>query len=475
MKKELLHPRLLHKYQVRAFNKVLKKPNVGLFMEMGLGKTITVLSAVQYLMYDQFKISKVLIIAPLRVAKMVWEQEAGSWEHTKNLRFSKVLGTEKQRRNGLDTPADVYLINIDNIAWLTAYYGANWPFDMVVIDESSKIKNHASRRFKALKVIRPLTERIVLLTGTPRPQSISDLWSQIFMLDGGERLGQSITSFRQRFLSSEPVYGAPQGVKKYKVIDGMESAIYNQIKDICVSMKSSDYIELPTRKDINVIIPIPEKVFNAYKDFERDKVLELMDDNGTISAPNAAALSTKLRQYAAGQIYDEDKKSHTVHDLKIEALKEILEDADGDPVLCCYAFTHDRERIIQECKKYKPRHLKTEQDFNDWNAGKIKLALGHLASMGHGLNLQKCPAKNRLNFVFFHPEWNLDFVLQGITRIFRQGLKSKLFIYKLALEHTIDLRIIQSNQDKKEGQDNLMSYVRDIIKEHRKTKQITHK
>ena len=462
--KKLLHPRLLHKYQLRAFNRTLSIPNIGLFMEMGLGKTITVLSAIQYLKFNKKEVNKVLVIAPKRVALMVWQQEAENWLHTKDLKFSKVLGTEKQRKAALLVNADVYIINIDNIAWLTAYIGENWKFDMVVIDESSKIKNHASRRFKALQAVKPLVKRVVLLTGTPRPQGVQDLWSQIYMLDCGQRLGKSITSFRQQFLNKSAIEGAPKGVNRYTANKDQQQIIYNRIKDICVSMRTEDYLELPDRQDINVIIPITEELYSDYKTFERDKILEMLEaEEGVISAPNKAALSNKLRQYASGQIYDSEKHSHVIHDLKLDALAEILEDADGDPVLCCYAFTHDRDVILHRFKKYKPRHLVTEKDFEDWNAGKIKLALGHLASMGHGLNLQKAPAKKRLAFVFYTPEWNLDNVLQGITRIFRQGLKSKFVVYKLALDKTIDLRIIKSNDEKKEGQDELMQYVNELL------------
>lgn len=462
--KPRLSPKLLYKYQRTAIKWILNHQGAGLFLDMGLGKTISTLSAIYLLKYDRLLVNKTLIVAPLRVTRMVWQQEADKWEHTKGLTFSKIIGSPRERQKALKVDADVYLINYENLGWLTALYGrGNWPFDMVVLDESSKVKNHASLRFKALKMVRPLMTRVVILTGTPRPNGLIDLWSQVYLLDEGERLGKNITTFRKNYFYEGKVYGSER--VDYLTTKEAELEVYKSISDICISMDAKDYLELPPRRDIVIRVPMTPTIHEKYKEFEREKVLELLADTGDmaeISVNTAAALSIKLRQYANGAVYDAGKVTHEAHNLKIEALEEILEAANGEPVLCFYSFKHDLSRIQKYLKKYKPVHLKGDKDFDDWNAGKINLACGHLASMGHGLNLQD----GGHIVVFFGPDWNLDLTMQGITRVYRQGVKRMVTIYKIVLEGSIDERIAESNTTKKNGQDGLLNYCKALKKKY---------
>lgn len=379
----------LHDYQLASVNHIIANTHCALFLEMGLGKTVSTLTAIKHLMFEELEISTVLVVAPKRVADSVWDAEIEKWEHLKDLKISKIVGTAKQRKEALRVKADIYTIGRDNIAWLCGQYGGSMlPFDMLILDELSSFKNPKSIRFKALRNVQPSFKRVVGLTGTPAPNGLIDLWSQIYLLDRGERLGKFITRYREMYFRPGKRNGAI--VYKYDITEDGERRIHEKISDICMSMKAKDYLKLPGRIENIIEVKFDENTQKKYDDFERDQVLQLFadqkEDEG-ISAVNAAALSNKLLQFANGAVYDDDKKYHEVHNLKIEAVKELVEDANGKPVLIAYSYKHDLERLMKALKKYKPKKLSTDQDIKDWNAGKIQVMVMHPASGGHGLNL----------------------------------------------------------------------------------------
>ena len=379
-----------HEYQRFVIDYIKKNPVAAVFLDMGLGKTISTLTAIEELKYDYCEIDTVLVIAPKRVAETVWEEEAKKWDHTKHLTFSKIIGTERQRLAALKVKADVHIISRDNIAWLCSLYAAKLPYDMLVIDELSSFKAHQTQRFKSLRLARPWFKRVVGLTGTPAPNGLINLWSQMYLIDRGERLEKTITAYRSRYFRP----GASNGyvVYSYKLLSDSERLIQERIKDICISMRAEDYLEMPERIDNFVRVTMPDKLMDAYKKFEQENVItlanEIEEGTTTVNAVNAAALSNKLLQFANGAMYDENKNVVPIHDLKLEALKEIIEAADGKPVLVAWTYQFDRDRIKNYFRSMAPRELKTAEDINDWNAGKVKLMLAHPASAGHGINLQ---------------------------------------------------------------------------------------
>ena len=450
-----------HPYQEFATEHIIANPYSGLFLDMGLGKTISTLTAIDRLMYDSCEVNKVLVIAPLRVAQDTWTTETLKWEHTKHLRMSVVLGSERERKEALQAKADIYVINRENVAWLVGYYQSAFPFDMVVIDELSSFKSAKAIRFKSLRMVRPKVKRVVGLTGTPAPNGLIDLWPQLFLLDQGERLGKTITGFRERYFTPGKRNGAV--VFDYKPRAESEQMIYDKISDICISMKAKDYLSLPERINITVEVKFPPVMQAKYNDFERDQVLA-MDDTEDISAINAAALSTKLRQFAAGAIYDEQKVWHEVHGLKIEALEELVEQANGNPVLIFYSFRHDLERITKALKQYKPRTLDSSADIADWNAGKISVLLAHPASAGHGLNLQA----GGHTVIWFGLNWSLELYQQANARLDRQGQLKPVTVYHLVVVDTIDTKVFGVLDGKAETQDALMRAVKAIIKKYKK-------
>lgn len=449
----------LHNYQRAAVDHILKNTHCALFLEMGLGKTISTLTALKKLMFEELEISNALVIAPKRVAESVWSFEIEKWAHLKGMTVSKIAGTAKQRRQALNVEADIYTLGRDNVAWLCGQYGGSMlPFDMLVIDELSSFKNPNSNRFKALKKTQPSFKRVVGLTGTPAPNGLIDLWAQIYLLDRGERLGKFITGFRERFFTHDPYK------YKYNIDQGKEERIYELIGDICISMKAEDYLEMEKPIENIIRLEFDEATQKKYNDFEREKVLELFDDSEEgISVANAAALSNKLLQFANGAVYDEDKNYHVVHDYKIEALKELVEDANGKPVLIAYGYKHDFERIMEALKKYKPKKLESDQDIIDWNAGKFKVMVMHPASGGHGLNLQG--GGNIL--IWFSQTWSLELYQQFNARLNRQGQKEVVVINKLVAVDTIDKRVISSLEKKDKGQDGLMQAVKSLVKKYK--------
>lgn len=464
----MLNESNLHGYQEKAVTHILSNTHCALFLEMGLGKTVSTLTAIKKLMFEELEIDKTLVIAPKRVAESVWDAECWKWEHLKDLRVAKVVGPQKKRIAALAEPADVYLIGRDNVAWLVGLYGGNMlPFDMLVIDELSSFKNPNSQRFKTLRRTQPCFKRVVGLTGTPAPNGLIDLWSQIYLLDRGERLGKFVTKFRDRYFTK----GRGNGVitYNYNLAENGEQQIHDRIGDICLSMKAEDYLKLPGTVRNNILLDLPDKVMKQYKDFEKNQVLELIeeaeermreneDDNFDkyITAANAAALTGKLLQFANGAVYDETKAWSEVHKVKIEETKNIIEEAAGKPVLIAWTFRHDMYRLKEALKSYQPRELKTDDDIQDWNAGKIKVLMMHPASGGHGLNLQK--GGNII--IWFGQTWSLELEQQFNARLDRQGQEEVVFIHKLIAKGTEDENVIAAQLRKSEKQDGLMEAVK---------------
>ena len=435
-----------------------ENPYSGLFLDMGLGKTVSTLTCVSDLIFNSFEVSRVLVIGTKRVAENVWDAEAAKWKHTRHLRVSKIVGTAKQRLDALNANAEVFTLGRDNVSWLCAQYGgSNLPFDMLIVDESSSFKNPKSLRFKALKKVAASFDRVVILTGTPSPNTLIDLWPQLYLLDQGERLGKTITVYREKYF--RPNQKSGHIVYNYRLLNGSERIIQKRIKDICISMKAEDYLDMPD-KVMNVVpIKLPDKKLSAYRDFEAEQVLSIIKD-GIVTAANAAALSNKLLQFANGAIYDEEKKVHEIHKAKLDALEEIVEANQGKPILVAYNFKHDLERIMKHFKALKPRMLKTKADENDWNAGKITMLVCHPASVGHGLNLQE----GGNTIVWFGLSWSLELTLQLEARLYRQGQKQrKVVIHILATEGTIDTDVIKRVELKNSSQQDLLKALKHRI------------
>ncbi len=449
----------LHPYQISAVDHILKKMYCALFLDMGLGKTVSTLTAIKKLIFQECEIDTVLVIAPKRVVASVWKQEIEKWQHLKGLKAVIVSGNVSARKSALKEKAHIYLVSRDNVQWLCAQYGGSvLPFDMMVIDESSSFKNHASKRFKALRHI--LFSRVVLLTGTPAPNSLIDLWPQIYLLDKGQRLGKTISSFRSDFFKAGRTNG--HIVYNYKVLNGSDERIHNCLSDICMSMKAKDYLDLPERIDNNIVIEMPAELKSKYKYFEKEKVLEIFGSDDHITPANAAALSNKLLQFANGSVYDTDKVAHEIHTLKLEALEEILENSNGKPVLVAYTYKSDAERILSYLKAYKPKKLEGDQDIISWNKGQIQLMMMHPASGGHGLNLQA----GGNTIVWFGQTWSLELEQQFNARLDRQGQTKSVIIHKLILEGSMDERVIASQQGKALTQNALMEAVKAVVKQY---------
>lgn len=446
-----------HAYQQHCINKIIEIKKLGLFLDMGLGKTITTLTAVKELKYNRFLVRRVLVIAPKKVAEGTWTREAAKWDHTQMLRVSPVLGSQAKRIRALNTPADLYIINRENVCWLVDYYRNAWPFDMVVVDESSSFKSHSAKRFKALASVSSRIDRMVELTGTPSPNGLDDLWSQIFLLDGGERLGKRHTQFRERYFQPDK-RGADGMVYSYEAKPGTEESILKQISDICISMKAEDYLQLPDVTYHEIPVELDSKSLKAYYELEREMVLQLPEDDETISVTSAAALSNKLLQLANGALYDEDRQVHEVHNCKIEAFLELIESLQGKPALVFYSYQHDRARILKALEKsgLAVRELKTTQDEDDWNAGKIQVLLTHPASSAYGLNLQQ----GGNHVVWFGLTWNYELYTQANKRLHRQGQKEKVIIHHLVCSGTRDTDVMQALQRK----DDVQSWVMESLK-----------
>ena len=411
---------------------------------MGTGKTVTTLTALDRLLHDYLEDGPVLVIAPKRVALDTWTTESSEWEHLRGaLRVSTVIGTQKERIAALAEPADLYVINRENVVWLAEFFQGSWPFPIVVVDELSSFKSAQAKRWKALRRVRGRIKRFIGLTGTPRPNGLEDLWPEMYLLDLGERLGKTLGAFRARYLVPEKSNGYV--VYSYKPKEGAEADVYGRISDVCMSIKKEDVLSLPGQIYADVAVRPPAELLKKYKKFEREKVLECLDAEGDIVAGSAAALTNKLLQFANGAIYDLDGQVHELHDLKLDALEELVEQAGGDPVLILYAYKHDEARIAARipCRK-----LDTAQDIKDWNAGKIPVAIAHPASIGHGLNLQY----GGHILIWFGLTWSLELYQQANERLNRPGQTEVCRIYHLVMKGTHDERVLQALSQKEKGQ-----------------------
>ena len=449
-----------HKYQLTAINHVINVPKCGLFLDMGLGKTVSTLTAIKELKYNRFQVNKVLIIAPKKVAEGTWSKEKDKWNHTKDFRVSLVLGSQQKRIKALSVNADLYIINRENIPWLVDYLRNDWYFDTVVIDESSSFKNSRSKRFKALKMVLPKINRLIELTGTPSPNGVEDLWAQIYLLDQGTRLEKYITHFRAKYM--EPNKRNRSQIFDYKIKDGVYDSIINKISDICISMKSEDYLELPDLSYNEIPVILNDKARRDYDKMERDFVLELEGAEDEITAVNAAALSNKLLQISNGAVYDSTGIYTEVHDAKIEAFLELVERLQGKSLLVFYNFQHDRDRIKRALEKSDlvVKELKITQDEDDWNAGKIDILLTHPASAAYGLNLQE----GGNHVCWFGLSWNLEHYQQANKRLHRQGQKEKVIIHHLVTQGTRDEDVMRALDNKAGVQEEIMQSLKARIK-----------
>ena len=453
----------LHKYQEHSVQHILDHPSCGLFLEMGLGKTVSVLTAIDELMYNRFEIRKVLVIAPKRVARDTWPDEIQEWTHTQHLTVSVVIGTPQQRIAALKRPADVYTINRENVEWLVSLYGAKCPFDMIVIDELSSFKSSKAIRFKNLKQWTGQCQRVVGLTGTPTPNGYMDLWAEVFLLDSGERLGKFKTHYQNRFFSTDPKTSF-SSYPKLILKDGAREKIHELIGDICLSMKARDYLELPPVHETIHKVHLSDAEMKAYRDFERHSVMEMPE--GDITALSATTLRDKLIQFTSGAIYKPVKTDGwvVVSDAKLDALEEII-DVNEEPIIVYYWYKHTFTRLKERLKKYNPRTLDTKKDQDDWNAGKIRVLLAQPASMGHGVNIQR---GGRFEVWMGFPD-SLESYLQACGRLERQGQKAAYNVrIKLVASDTLEEAVISSLADKREDQDLLMRAVDALRKKYKK-------
>ena len=453
----ILDESCLHNYQQYCVDFLEAHPQCALFLDCGLGKTIITLTAIQHLMYDSYEVNRVLIIAPLRVARDTWIAELSKWAHLSGLRMQRVIGTEKERVRALGERADVYVINRENTEWLVKHYaGRKLPFDMLILDELSSFKNYRSKRFMALKKVVGQFSRVVGLTGTPAPNSLEELWPQVFLLDRGARLGRTMRTYLDLYFTT-PNSWLPY---KHELKDGAEDAIYKKLSDICVSMKAADHLNMPERVDNVVEVMLSTREMKLYKQMERDMLLPYAD--GDIMAINAAVLANKLLQLANGACYDEFHNVKTIHDHKLDALEDLIEAANGKPVLIMYSYQHDLTRIQERLGAYGPdnpngvRRLVSEQDMTDWCAGKIPIAATQPASTGHGLNLQSGGS----TIIWFGLTWSLELYEQANARLWRQGQKNTVVIHHIITKDTTDEKAMRALHDKAAGQDALLAAVK---------------
>ena len=429
----------LHDYQEVTKDFIIRTPYAAVILDMGMGKTATTLSAINELMFDRYEVSKVLVIAPLRVANTVWSDEIEQWEELRHLRYAKIVGPAKRRRAALEQDADIYIVNRENLPWLVEQCSPYFKWDMVVIDELSSFKSWQSKRFKAFMVMRPYMKRVVGLTGTPSSNGLMDLFAEFKVIDGGERLGRFIGEYRSRYFREGARNG--QVVYNYIPMDYAECQIYDKIDDITISMKAMDYLKMPELISTKKVVHLTDKETENYKQFRKDYVLSDLEEN-EVTAANATSLSNKLVQMANGAVYSDDHQVVSLHDQKLDALEDILEAANGEPVLVAYWFKHDLQRIEQRLEKLKIEGtvLKSEDDIREWNKGNVSVGLLHPASAGHGLNLQK----GGHHLVWFGLTWSLELYQQTNARLWRQGQQAEtVVIQHIITEGTIDEEILK--------------------------------
>lgn len=438
-----------HEYQTYATNFILEHPVVAVLLEMGLGKSVITLTAIYELMLNSFEVQKVLVIAPLRVARGTWPAEIEKWEHLEGLTYSVAIGTESERLAALKQQAHLYLINRENVDWLITKSGIPFDFDMVVIDELSSFKSHTAKRFKSLLKVRPRVKRIVGLTGTPSSNGLMDLWAEFRVLDMGQRLGRYITHYRNNFFL--PDKRNQQMIFSYKPRAGAEDGIYRLISDITISMKSADFLKMPECIINEVSVSLSEKEWSVYQALKEDMVVDLKDEE--IDAVNAAALSGKLLQMANGAVYNDEKEVIHIHDRKLDALEDLIEGANGKPVLVAYWYNHDLQRIKE---RFSVREIKTSQDIKDWNNSDIPVAVIHPASAGHGLNIQFGGS----TIIWFGLTWSLELYQQTNARLWRQGQKSTVVIHHIIAKDTIDEDVMKALCKKEKIQSALIDSVK---------------
>ncbi len=444
----------LHGYQKFSVNFIEEHPCAAVLLDCGCGKTIITLTAITDLLFDSFEVHRVLVVCPLRVG-MVWKTETQKWKHLQDLRLSVAIGTAAERKAALSTPADITIINRENVDWLVE--SGNFDYDMVVIDELSSFKNHTAKRFKALMKVRPKVKRIVGLTGTPSSNGLMDLWSEFRLLDMGERLGKFITRYRECYFM--PDKRNAQQVFSYKPREGAEEEIYRRISDITISMKCTDHLSMPELISTQYEVVLSDDERKQYERLKSELVMTLSDEE--ITVPNAAALTNKLSQLANGAIYDDTKNIVEFHDRKLDALEDIIESANGNPLLVAYWFKHDLERIR---KRFDVREIKTSKDITDWNAGKIPVAMIHPASAGHGLNLQSGGS----TLVWFGLTWSLELYQQTNARLWRQGQTSgTVVIQHIIAKGTIDERVLKALSKKELTQNALIDAVKADLGENK--------
>ena len=427
-----------HPYQACAIRRIIDDPHVGLLMAMGLGKTVVTLTAIDALIYDYLEVSRVLVIAPKKVAEATWQAEAAKWHHLSRLSFATALGTEARRAAAVDVGADVTIINRENVVWLAETYGARWPWDMLVVDESSSFKNPAAKRFRALKRVlsNPTgVRRVVILTGTPAPNGLADLWAQIYLLDQGERLGRFITHYRERYFEHNPWR------HEYVPKPGAFEAVRDRIADICVSMRAEDYLQLPELVVHDVPVALDEAGLRAYRAMERTMVMEVQGRE--ISAVTAAGLTGKLLQLCGGCVYDDTGTAHRVHGAKLDALRELVESLDG-PALLFYGYRHELDGLRAALKGLRVRALETAADADAWNRGEVDVLLAHPASCAYGLNLQFGGA----DVIWYTLTWSLELYQQANARLYRQGQARPVIVHRLLVQGGVDQDVVRALEGK---------------------------
>lgn len=441
-----------HSYQRYAIERIIQDNSLGLFLDMGLGKTVITLTAINDLKFNRWAVSRCLVVAPKKVAEATWSHEAEKWDHLRHLKIVPVLGSLKKRVQALHTPGDIWVINRENVPWLVEYFRNNWPFDMVVLDESSSFKNPQSKRFKAMKLVMSRIARLVLLTGTPAPNGLEDLWAQIYLLDAGERLGRTISSYREAFFTQD--YARPgQMYRTYTPQQDAESRIQAAISDICVSMKSEDYLELPDYIESTVPVALDAKAKRAYDKLEKEMLLEV--DTQLVTAQSAAVLNGKLLQLCSGAVYDSTGEVVNIHDCKLEAFLETIEQLNGEHALVFYWFKHEADRLTKALAKTDKvvRAYQGPEDEKAWNAGEVDILLAHPVSCGYGLNLQ---AGGHHAIWFGYPNWALEIYQQANKRLHRQGQKHPVICHHLVVQGGMDEDVIAALHDKGDTQESLM-------------------
>lgn len=452
-----------HPYQQYAIDRVVSDPAVGLFLEPGLGKTVITLTAIRELKFNRWRVMRPLVVAPKKVAEATWSSEAAKWDHLKALRVVPILGTEKQRINALYSPGDVWVINRENIPWLADYCRNEWPFDMVVLDESTSFKNSRSKRFMALKRMRPRIKRLVELTGTPSPNGMEDLYAQVYLLDGGARLGRTLTSFRESFMSQD--YAHPgQQYRTYSMLPGADSKIRAAISDICISMKTEDYLTLPDYIEDVIPVALDTAAKKAYTKLEREMLLQV--DTETITAGSAAVLNGKLLQLCGGAVYSNDGTVALVHSCKLDAFLELIEQLGDDHALVFYWFQHERDRLMEALSGTgrRVRVYEGPEDEQAWNAGEVDVLLAHPVSCGYGLNLQ---AGGHHAIWYTLPNWALEIFQQANKRLHRQGQQYPVITHILAVQGGVDEDVLAALHGKEDSQEALMQALKARIEKAR--------